>query len=156
MDYIQSILVGFIQGLTEFLPVSSSAHIVLTQTLYKLLTGNDLTEISTVSNEEIFFDIIVHVGTLIAVMIYFRKEIFELIKAFFVAIKTRDFSTFEAKMCLYIILGTFITGGIALPLKDFTEHLVATPYLVGAFLVVTGFILFFSELISKKFSISSE
>ena len=153
MDYLQSVLVGFMQGLTEFLPVSSSAHIVLTQSLYKIFTGTStLGVIDPATSEEIFFDIVVHLGTLGAVFIYFRNEIAELLKAFFNAVKTRDFSSYEAKLCLYILLGTMITGMLALPLKDFTEHLVSTPYLVGAFLVVTGFILFFSEKIAKKFS----
>lgn len=153
MDYIQSIIVGFIQGLTEFLPVSSSAHIVLGHSLYKLITG---AAINVTSNEEIFFDIVVHLGTLGAVIIYFRNEILELLKAFFNGIKTRNFSSYEAKLCLYILLGTVITGAIALPLKDFTEHLVSTPYLVGALLLVTGCVLFFSEKISKKFSKEDE
>ena len=153
MDYIQSILVGFIQGLTEFLPVSSSAHIVLGHSIYKLITG---AAVSSTSGEEIFFDIIVHLGTLGAVIIYFKNEIIELLKAFFTALKTRDFSSYEAKLCLYIILGTFITGLIALPLKDFTEHLVSTPYLVGALLLVTGGVLFFSEKIAMKFSKENE
>ena len=157
MDYLQSILVGFMQGLTEFLPVSSSAHIVLTQTLYKIITGAATTgALDPVGGEEIFFDIVVHLGTLGAVIIYFKKEIVELLKAFFTAIKTRDFSSFEAKICLYILLGTVITGAIALPLKDFTEHLVSTPYLVGLCLIVTGFILFSSEKIAKKFSKEGE
>ena len=153
MDYIQSIFVGFIQGLTEFLPVSSSAHIVLGHSIYKILTG---TAVSVTSNEEIFFDIVVHLETLGAVIIYFKNEIIELLKAFFTAIKTKDFSSYEAKLCLYILLGTFITGFIALPLKDFTEKLVSTPYLVGALLLVTGCVLFFSEKISKKFSKDEE
>ena len=68
----------------------------------------------------------------------------------------RNFSSLEAKICLYILIGTFITGVIALPLKDFTEHLVSTPYLVGACLIITGFILFSSEKISKLFSKEEE
>ena len=156
MDYIQSILVGFIQGLTEFLPVSSSAHIVLTQSLYKLFMGASVGTIDAATGEEIFFDIVVHLGTLGAIIIYFRNEIIDLIKAFFKAIITRDFSSYEAKICLYILLGTFITGIIALPLKDFTEHLVSTPYLVGLCLIITGFVLFSSEKISQKFSKEGE
>ena len=157
MEFIQSILVGFMQGLTEFLPVSSSAHIVLTQTIYKLVIGtSSIGAIDAASVEEIFFDIVVHLGTLGAIIIYFKNEICELLRAFLNAIKTKNFSSSEAKICLYIILGTVITGIIALPLKDFTERLVSTPYLVGACLVVTGCVLFFSEKISKKFSKENE
>ena len=157
MDYIQSILVGFMQGLTEFLPVSSSAHIVLTQTLYKIFTGAATTgAIDPATTEEIVFDIVVHLGTLGAVILYFKNDISDLLKAFYTAVKNRDFSSIEAKICLYIILGTLITGVIALPLKDFTEHLVSTPYLVGLCLIITGCILFSSEKISQKFSKENE
>lgn len=153
MDVIQSIFVGFIQGLTEFLPVSSSAHIVLAHSIYKLFVG---ASVSVTSNEEIFFDIIVHLGTLVAVLIYFKNEIIELLKAFSFAIIKKDFSSYEAKLCLYIILGTFITGFIALPLKNLTEKLVSTPYLVGLLLFITGFVLFSSEKIAKIFSKEEE
>ncbi len=72
MDLIQSILMGLVQGLSEFLPISSSAHLVLTSNFYKVFKG---IEIVTESNQEIFLDIMLHLGTLIAVLIFFRKEI---------------------------------------------------------------------------------
>ena len=149
MDFIQTTLVGFIQGLTEFLPVSSSAHIVLAHAIYKLVAG---IAVDTVTEEEIFFDIIIHLGTLCAIFIYIKDEIFDLTKALFNAIKTRDFSSYEAKIGLYIMLGTVITGVIALPLKKITENILELPHIVGLLLVITGFVLFFSEKIAEKFS----
>ncbi len=68
MDLIQSILMGLVQGLSEFLPISSSAHLVLTSNFYKVFKG---IEIVTESNQEIFLDIMLHLGTLIAVLIFF-------------------------------------------------------------------------------------
>ena len=70
MDYLHTIIMGIIQGLTEFLPVSSSGHIVLTSTIYKIFTGADF----TVANaQEVFFDTMLHFGTLVAVCIYFKN-----------------------------------------------------------------------------------
>ena len=147
MGFIQSILMGIVQGLSEFLPISSSAHLVFTSNFYKAFKG---IEIVQQSNEEIFFDIMLHLGTLIAVIIFFRKEIYEIARDLFIACKNKDFSNHNAKLGLYIILGTVITIALALPLNDVAEHLVYHPALVGGLLIVTGFVLFFSEYLSKK------
>ena len=147
MNLIQSILMGIVQGLSEFLPISSSAHLVFTSNFYKVFKG---IEIVQQSNEEIFFDIMLHLGTLIAVLIFFRKEVWEIAKALFIACKNRDFSENKAKLGLFIIAGTIITICLALPLNDFAEHLVYHPAIVGGLLVLTGGTLFLSEYLSKK------
>lgn len=147
MDFIQSILMGIVQGLSEFLPISSSAHLVFTSNFYKVFKG---IEIVQQSNEEVFFDIMLHFGTLIAVLIFFRKEIWSILKALIHAVKTKDYSNQEAKIGLYIILGTIITVALALPLHDLAEMLVFSPAIVGGLLVITGIALFVSEYISKN------
>ncbi len=149
MTYIQALLMGVIQGLTEFLPVSSSAHIVLTSHLYQFFTGR---EFAATSSNELFFDIIIHLGTLVAVLVYFRKDIFEIIRDFCIAVKTRDFSSENAKLPLYIILGSIMTVAIVFPLKHITEKITAMPNIVGLLLIVTGVILYFSEFISQKYA----
>lgn len=147
MGIIQAILMGIVQGLSEFLPVSSSAHLVFTSNLYKYFTGVIET---THSSQEVFFDIMVHLGTLIAVLIFFRKEVLDIIKALLHSLKTRDYSSTNTKLGLYIILGTFFTLLVAYPLKDISEKLVYSPIIVGCLLVLTGIVLFLSEWISKK------
>lgn len=146
MNFIQTILMGIVQGLSEFLPVSSSAHLVFTSNFYKVFKG---IEIVKQSNEEVFLDIMLHLGTLIAVLIFFRKEISQIVLALFSACRKKDFSDQEAKLGLYIILGTVITVAMALPLEKFAEHLVYHPEIVGVLLVITGFVLFASEYMSK-------
>lgn len=138
---------GIVQGLSEFLPISSSAHLVFTSNFYKVFKN---IPIQAQSNEEVFFDIMLHLGTLIAVLIYFRKDIWEILKALIDACKTRDFSNHKAKLALYIIVGTIITIALALPFNDFAEKLVFHPALVGGLLVITGGVLFYSEYLSKK------
>jgi undecaprenyl-diphosphatase len=98
------------------------------------------------SNEEVFFDIMLHFGTLIAVFIFFRKDIAEILKALFKG----DFSEPKAKTGLYIILGTVITVAFALPLDGFAEKLVFSPSIVGILLAVTGVVLIGSEYIAKE------
>ena len=79
MPIFQAILMGVIQGLTEFLPVSSSGHLVLTSNLYKIFTGMELVHNNS---QEAFFDIILHVGTLVAIFVYFRDDIIDILKKF--------------------------------------------------------------------------
>lgn len=138
---------GIVQGLSEFLPISSSAHLVFTSNFYKVFKG---IEIVQQSNEEVFFDIMVHLGTLIAVLIFFRKDIAKICVAMWQAVKTKDWSSHEAKLGLYIILGTFVTLVLALPLNEVAEKLVYSPAIVGMLLFVTGFVLLLSEHMSKK------
>lgn len=147
MPLIQAILMGIVQGLSEFLPISSSAHLVFTSNFYKVFKG---IEIVQQSNEEIFFDIMLHLGTLVAVIFFFRKDICEICAALFNAIKSKDYSDDKSKLGLYIILGTIITIAIALPVNDVAEKLVYHPAFVGGLLILTGFVLFFSEYLSKK------
>ncbi len=153
MNFIQAILMGIVQGLSEFLPISSSAHLVFTSNFYKVFKN---IPIVAQSNEEVFLDIMLHLGTLIAVLIYFRKDVWEILLALINACKKRDFSDHKAKLALYIIAGTLVTIVLALPFNEFAEHLVYHPALVGGLLIGTGFVLFFSEYLSKKRGNSEE
>lgn len=153
MDLIQSILMGIVQGLSEFLPISSSAHLVFTSNFYKVFKG---IEIVQESNQEVFLDIMLHLGTLIAVLIFFRKEICEILKALYFGLKNKDYSAKDFKIGVYIILGTIITVLIAYPLNEVAEFLVFKPAIVGGLLIETGFLLLFSEAWSKKHGKNSE
>ena len=146
MHLIQAILMGITQGLSEFLPISSSAHLVFTSYFYKVILGIDLAH----SSQEIFLDIMLHLGTLVAVIIYFRKELLAIINALYFGFKTKNYQTEDFKLGLYIILGTIISVLVAYPLAGFAEKLVFKPNLVGILLFFTGLILIFSEYLSKK------
>lgn len=147
MHIIQAIIMGIVQGLSEFLPISSSAHLVITSNIYKVIKDIPL---HVESSQEIFLDIMLHLGTLIAVFIYFRKDLTDIIKSFINAVKTKKFSDTNAKMALYILTGTVITVIIAFPLHTIAEDLVFSPAIVGILLILTGILLFTSEGYSKK------
>lgn len=117
------ILLGLIQGLTEFLPVSSSGHLVIFQTLLKV-------------PESIAFDTVVHLATALAVIIYFWREIVELF-------------TVNRKMLWLLIVGTFFTGMIGLAFKDYFESLFSSVRAVGGFLILTGVVILLGEWMGK-------
>lgn len=147
MNFIQAILMGIVQGLSEFLPISSSAHLVFTSNFYKVIKNIPIVQSS---NEEVFFDIMVHLGTLIAVLIFFRKDVLNILKAMWHALKNKNWEDKEAKLGLFIIIGTIITIMLALPINEIAEKLVYTPSIVGILLFITGFTLLYSEYKSKK------
>lgn len=153
MNLIQAILMGIVQGLSEFLPISSSAHLVFTSNFYKVFKG---IEIAEQSSQEVFFDIMLHLGTLIAVLIFFRKDIWIILQAMWNALKTRNFSDLNARVGFFILLGTFVTVLIAYPLHEVAEALIYLPFVVGILLIITGGVLFLSEYLSKKAPQKSE
>ena len=88
MHTIQAAITGAIQGLSEFLPISSSAHITFSNALYGLLT-NSASVSGEINQEEIFFDILVHLATLFAVLIYFFNDLKTIFTDFFKSIKAK-------------------------------------------------------------------
>ncbi len=136
MEPIQGIILGIIQGLTEFLPVSSSGHLVLGQHLFGI------------TEPALFFDVSVHVGTLFAVLIVFRQDLYQIMLALWhellLRLKGDDLRTDShqdsMKLMTFIIVGSVPTGLIGLGLKH-AEHVFSSLPLVGAMLLITGMIL---------------
>lgn len=147
MQTLQAAIMGVFQGLTEFLPVSSSGHIVITSAFYKLITGAD---INFVADEEIFFDILIHLSTLFAVLIYFFNPVKNLLLGFLKALFKKDFKNKEFKYGIYIISATMVTGAFGLIIKDFAHKLTESPVIVSLLIMTTGLILFLSEQLKSK------
>ncbi len=147
MQTIQAVITGAIQGLSEFLPISSSAHIVFSHEICSLLSGTPINQ--EINQEEIFFDILVHLATLFAVVIYFFRDLKNICLEFFKSVKNKNYKNQNVKLVGYIALSVFITGIIGLLLKEKVEFLTANPQIVCFFLMGTGFILLFSEKMYK-------
>lgn len=144
---------GLVQGLSEFLPISSSAHLVFTSNFYKIFKNIDP---MANSSEEIFFNIMVHLGTLVAVLIFFRKDVMNILRAMVEALKTKNWDNVEAKLGLFIMIGTIVTVAVAFPINEVAEKLVFMPVVVGGLLFLTGFVLLGSEYMSKNFVVKKE
>ncbi|MBU2552292.1 MAG: undecaprenyl-diphosphate phosphatase [Proteobacteria bacterium] len=142
METIKAVTLGLIQGLTEFLPVSSSGHLVLGQHLFGI------------KEPEILFDVLLHLGTLAAVFIVFRRDIASLVREFFrlpTRLKNRAVAA-EAwrteddfRLLILIVAGSVPTALIGLLFKDIFESLFASTRAVGLALIVTGVVLFLTR-----------
>jgi undecaprenyl-diphosphatase len=142
MTIIQSIILGIIQGLTEFIPISSSAHLVIT----KYLLGWNI------PNQEAFiFDVIIHLGTLIAVVIYFWKDIWKIIRAVVTGIIERQpFKDDSSRLGWIIILATIPAVVVGVLFKSQVEQAFSKPIYSAIFLLVTALFLVLAEIIGHR------
>ncbi len=139
MELWEAIVLGIIQGLTEFLPVSSSGHLVLGQ--YFL----------GIKGPQLFFDIMLHIGTLGAVIAIFWRDIGDIIISLFgrepkprIDTSYTITKTYGRLFALFIIIGSVATAIVALPFKKYIEGLFGSPLVVSCMLLITGFILWSS------------
>ncbi|MCX6144015.1 MAG: undecaprenyl-diphosphate phosphatase [Ignavibacteriales bacterium] len=139
MSLFQALFLGILQGLTEFLPVSSSGHLVLGQHLLNVQNPDMLS-----------FDVYVHFGTLISVCVIFRKDISQIIVSLLHALRTKTLrSAYETneyvRLGLAVIVGTLPAGIIGLLYHDQIAEAFQDPKLVAVNLIVTGLILFLTR-----------
>jgi undecaprenyl-diphosphatase len=142
MNSTEAIILGIIQGLTEFLPVSSSGHLVLFQHLFGL------------KEAELFFDVCVHLGTLLAVIVVFRQEIKNIILALMRLIaslgsKKRVLQKIESdpdlKMALLIVIGSIPTAVLGYLFRGIADRLFGSAFIAGLMLMVTGLLLWITR-----------
>lgn len=147
MDIIQSIILGIIQGATEFIPVSSSAHLALVPWALGW------------PNPGLLFDTMLHWGTLAAVITYFWRDWLAVIRAFFRSLVARGpwttapggrLAEADSRLAWGIILGTLPAVVLGFLFKDFIESLLGAPVAVGALLIVTAVILALSEKLGRR------
>lgn len=136
MNLVEAITLALVQGLTEFLPVSSSAHLILVP----LLTGWQ--------DQGLAFDIAVHVGTLIAVCIYFRREIVQLIGGFFRSFTSAP-ATFYSTLSWQLIIATIPISIVGLIAHDFVAQTLRSPLVIAGSTVCFGLLLFASDYYSS-------
>lgn len=131
----QALILGLLQGLAEFLPISSSAHLALAPWLFHW------------PDPGLSFDVALHFGTLLAVLWYFRAEWMSLLRAVRQIVTTRKIETIEQKRAAFLVVAT-IPGGIAgLLLEKKAEHAFRSPALVASALIAMGILLW---LVDKR------
>ncbi len=137
ISYLKSIIYGIVQGITEFLPVSSSGHLVL---LHRFVPFN--------FDNELAFDVFLHLATIIAVVFYFRQEIYQLIKSWLVSFSGK--SDKYSKLAWLIILATIPAGVVGYLFDEFIENTFRSTLIVVYMLAVVALLFFIGEKFSVK------
>jgi len=149
-----AILLGVIQGLFMFIPVSSTAHLVLTQH-WLIGAGHELP--SPDSPEMILFDLVVHVGTLVSIVVVFRHSLTEFVRRILTEtwqwLSDRGQAPWHylfLRLFLLCLLSVLVTGIIGLSFKFFFERFFANPLLVAGTLSITGLLLWWTDKLSRR------
>ena len=143
MSYLTAVLLGLVQGITEFFPVSSSGHLTLLQTIFH------------VEGADLFFDVLLHLGSLMAILAVYRREIAAILRGGLGIIGfgpdrgkiTRD-NADRRRMAVFLAVGT-VPLLLALPLRPVAERISESPSIVSLMLLVTGTILYLSDRFSR-------
>lgn len=136
MEIYQSIILGIVQGLTELLPISSSAHLFLIPWFFQW-------------NIPESFDVALHFGTLLAIGLFFFKDWIELIKGGYNLVVRKE-KTSEGKMFWYIVIATIPGGIIGFVLDKYAEEILTAPIIIAIALIVMGIILYLVDKYAKK------
>lgn len=144
MSLLSSFLLGLIQGISEFLPISSSGHLSIAQNLLGIQAAGE---------EHVFFDVLLHLGTLLAVFVAYWDDIVEMIRAFFsifadLRSHRRVVPTPSRRLIFLIIVATLPLFAV-LPIKDAVESLYYNTVFIGFALLVTGGLLFLSDRVKR-------
>jgi undecaprenyl-diphosphatase len=148
ISYFQAIVLGVLQGVTELFPVSSLGHTVLFPTIFG---WNSL--VKAQSESESFwlaFIVMLHVGSAIGLLIYYRKDWVEIVKAFFHTLSTRRAETPTERLAWLIIVASIPAGVIGLALEHQLRTLTAKPEVAAIFLMVNGLILIAAERFRRR------
>ncbi len=144
MSELEALLLGIVQGLTEFLPISSSGHLILVPWLqdYTFLENNEAFNKT--------FDVALHAGTLVAAIGYFRHEVVRFTVAFFHALHKRAIETVDERVAVAIAIGTVpavLAGGIG---ASFIEDHLGEPWMIGIQLIVFGALLGWADRLPQS------
>ncbi len=132
MDTLHIIWLALLQGLTEFLPISSSAHLILVPALLGW------------PDQGLAFDVAVHLGTLIAVVAYFRNDIVTLFFAWLGSLTGKGITS-DARLAWGVIIGTIPAGLVGLLFKDYIEVYLRSPLVIACTTIVFGLVLWYAD-----------
>jgi undecaprenyl-diphosphatase len=139
MTPFQAVLLGVVQGLTEFLPISSSAHLILVPWLFRF------------PDPGLTFDAALHLGTLLGIVAFLWRDWLKLLGSFIQSLKRWDLARDHNQALVWMILAGTIPGGVAGVLfEDVIEHKLRAPWLVASLLILMGLVLWYVDRTSRK------
>ncbi len=148
LSYFQAIILGLLQGVTELFPISSLGHTVLFPTLFG---WNELVDAQSKSESFwLAFVVMLHVGSALGLLAYYRRDWVEIVRAFFNTLRTRRVTTSTERLAWLLIVASVPAGIIGLVFEHVLRTLTAKPELAAIFLVVNGFLLIAAERFRKR------
>ena len=138
MDLVQILVLALVQGLTEFLPISSSAHLILSPYLFGF------------TDQGLAFDVAVHVGSLLAVILYFKQEIRSVVTDWFRSLPANGVTTVNSRLGWAIILGTLPVVVAGLLLKGLVETDLRSPLVIATATILFGMVLWWADRQGKR------
>ncbi len=139
MNIAESILLGLVQGLTEFIPVSSSGHLIVVREIFGIEGSMDLS-----------VDAVLQLATVLAVLVYFRRDLWNILKSFLRLILMKPINTKEKTLLLAILLGTIPALFLGLILESRMETAFRSSYLVALALIIGSILMYIAEKVGKK------
>ena len=140
MDILEILILGFVQGIAEFLPISSSAHLIIFRDIFGIGAGMS-------SNMELTFDIALHFGTLLAIGVFFFQDFIKMIQKGF----TKGIKDADGKILWYLVAATIPAAIVGVLFEDAIENVVRSNYVIIAIaLAVMGVIIYFADKFSKE------
>jgi len=137
MDFLQALFLGLLQGLTEFLPISSSAHLILVPAFFDWV------------DQGVAFDLAVHVGTLLAVVLYFRADVFSIARDGLISVSRRRVVG-QGALALYLVIGTIPAGLAGLALLDIIDNELRAVEIIFATTLIFGLLLGVADWMPKR------
>ena len=142
-DVLRAIVLGVVQGLTEFLPISSSGHLIAVRELFGWEFADDLT-----------FDVSLHLGTTVAVLVYFWREWRQMLRSLLLRLtgeRRPEFAgIYDDRMLMLVVVGSVPIAIVGIVLLDWIEEETRSPTIVGPMLITLGLVLAFAERIGRR------
>jgi undecaprenyl-diphosphatase len=143
LTILQAIILGIVQGLTEFLPISSSGHLILVPWLFNwhfLLNNPDLNKT---------FDVALHLGTFVAVLVYFWREVVRLVAAWVRSIARRSLTDPEARLAWLLFVSTIPAAFLGVVFESFIEDRLGKPWIIAIMMIVFALVMYAIDHVAK-------
>ena len=144
MSELEALLLGIVQGLTEFLPISSSGHLILVPWLqdYTFLRDNEAFNKT--------FDVALHIGTVVAVITYFRRELLRMFVGFFRSLNRRSIEGLDERLAWVVLIGTIPAAIVGALGESFIDDNLGEPWMIGIQLIVFGLVLAWADRLPQR------
>lgn len=142
MDSVSAVILGAVQGITEFLPISSSGHLILARDFLGLESVYGLSGLS--------FDAVLQLATSLAILIYFRHEFLRLGRSAVSVVLRKEISSYDTKFLYALVLGTIPAVAIGLLIEDYMATVFRNAYLVGWTLLIGAGLMFLAEMVAQQ------